>query len=169
MPSRNSRGRTLIVASAWSEGVDNAKANKAAQARHPPQLAPLSGGGKPDPWMEGELIVHALCHCSDCRRHAGAPVVGWTMYAEDAVKVTKGQPKVYESSEHGRRHFCTDCGTGLFYVNANILPGIIDIQSATYDDPNAVPAMVHIQTAERLGWMERAHELPSFERYPPQT
>ena len=73
--------------------------------------------------VAGELIVHALCHCSDCRRHAGAPVVGWTMYAEDAVKVTKGQPKVYELSEHGRRHFCADCGTGLFYINANILPG----------------------------------------------
>jgi len=29
--------------------------------------------------------------------------------------------------------------------------------------------MVHVQTAERLRWMERAHELPSFERYPPQT
>jgi hypothetical protein len=29
--------------------------------------------------------------------------------------------------------------------------------------------MVHIQTAERLRWMERAHELPSFERYPPQS
>ena len=87
--------------------------------------------------IEGDLIVHALCHCSDCRRHAGAPVVGWTMYAEDAFKVTKGQPKVYESSEHGRRHFCADCGTGLFYINANVLPGIIDIQSATYDDPNA--------------------------------
>jgi len=28
---------------------------------------------------------------------------------------------------------------------------------------------VHIQTAERLNWMERAHELPSFERYPPQA
>ena len=46
--------------------------------------------------VEGELIVHALCHCADCRRHAGAPMVGWTMYAEDAVKVTRGQPKVYE-------------------------------------------------------------------------
>jgi hypothetical protein len=50
-----------------------------------------------------------------------------------------------------------------------VLPGIVDIQSATYDDPDAVPAMVHIQTAERIRWMERAHELPTFERYPPQT
>nr|WP_235885477.1 GFA family protein [Bradyrhizobium niftali] len=48
------------------------------------------------------------------------------MYADDAVTVTKGEPKVYSSSEHGRRHFCGNCGTGLFYVNANMLPGIID-------------------------------------------
>ena len=119
--------------------------------------------------VEGEPIVHALCHCTDCRRHAGAPMVGWSMYAEDALKVTKGTPKLYKSSEHGRRQFCADCGTGLFYTNANVLPGIVDIQSATYDDPDAVPAMVHIQTAERIRWMERAHELPSFERYPPQA
>ena len=87
---------------------------------------------------------------------------------EDAVKVTKGTPKVYASSEHGRRHFCPDCGTGLFYENAEILPGIIDIQSATYDDADSVPPRAHIQVAERIGWMDRAHELPAFERYPPQ-
>jgi len=117
--------------------------------------------------VKGELIVHALCHCADCRRHAGAPMVGWAMYAEDAVKVTQGEPKIYASSEHGRRHFCANCGTGLFYINTNMLPGIIDVQSGTYDDPDAVPVTVHIQVAERVGWMERAHELPAFERYPP--
>ena len=117
---------------------------------------------------QGEPLTHALCHCSDCRRHAGAPMVGWTMFPQAAVKVTSGTPKVYESSAHGRGHFCPNCGTGLFYTNAEVLPEIIDIQSATYDDPDAVPAMMHIQTAERIHWMERAHELPTFERYPPQ-
>ncbi|CAN7169943.1 GFA family protein [Bradyrhizobium sp. LjRoot220] len=119
--------------------------------------------------VEGDLIVHALCHCADCRRHAGAPMVGWAMYAEDAVKVTQGEPKIYASSEHGRRQFCANCGTGLFYTNANMLPGMIDVQSGTYDDPDVVPVMAHIQVAERIGWMERAHELPVFERYPAQT
>ena len=75
---------------------------------------------------------------------------------------TRGTPKVYASSEHGRRHFCADCGTGVFYTNPQVLPGIIDIQSATYDDPDAVPARTHIQIADRIGWMERAHELPAF-------
>jgi hypothetical protein len=93
-------------------------------------------------------------------------MVGWAMYPEAAVKVVRGTPKVYASSEHGRRHFCGDCGTGLLYTNAQNLPGIIDTQSATFDDPNAVPPQVHIQVAERLAWMERAHELPAFERYP---
>jgi hypothetical protein len=103
---------------------------------------------------EGEALTHALCHCTDCRRHAGAPMVGWTM--------------IYESSKHGRRHFCPQCGTGLFYTNTEMLPGIIDIQSATYDDPEAVPARALIQIADRINWMERAHELPAFERYPPR-
>lgn len=119
--------------------------------------------------VEGEALTHALCHCTDCRRHAGAPMVGWTMYQERAVKVTSGAPKIYESSTDGRRHFCGACGTGLFYTNAKMLPGIIDIQSATYDDPNAVPARAHIQVAERIGWMKDAHELPAFERYPPRA
>ena len=117
---------------------------------------------------QGAALTHALCHCSDCRRSAGAPMVGWTMYPMDAVTVTKGTPKVYNSSENGRRHFCAACGTGLFYINTQMLPGIIDIQSATYDNPDAVPAQAHIQVAERIGWMERAHELPTFERFPPQ-
>lgn len=117
---------------------------------------------------EGKPLNHSLCHCKDCRRHAGAPMVGWTMYPSAAVKVTQGSPKIYESSADGRRHFCADCGTGLFYTNEAILPGIIDVQSATYDDPDAVPAQAHIQVAERIGWMEGAHALPAFERYPPQ-
>ncbi len=117
--------------------------------------------------VQGDAITHALCHCTDCRRSAGAPMVGWTMYPAAAVKVTKGAPKIYKSSDNGRRHFCADCGTGLFYVNEVMLPGIIDIQSATYDDPDAVPARIHIQVAERISWMETAHTLPTFERFPP--
>ncbi|MEZ2141225.1 hypothetical protein AAE026_02785 [Bradyrhizobium sp. DN5] len=47
-------------------------------------------------------------------------------------------------------------------------PGVIDVQSATYDDPDSVPPTMQIQVAERLRWMEHAHELPTFDRFPPQ-
>lgn len=116
--------------------------------------------------LEGEPMHHALCHCTDCRRSAGAPVVGWAMFKAPAVRVTQGEARVYSSSEHGRRHFCANCGTGLFYTNDKILPGITDVQSGTLDDPDALPAQVQIQTADRIGWMKDIGSLPEFERFP---
>ena len=116
--------------------------------------------------LSGEPRWSSLCHCSDCRRHAGAPVVGWAAYPEGALKVVQGKLKVYESSTNGRRHFCPDCGTGLFYYNAVNLPGIADVQIATLDDPASLAPMIQVQAAERIAWMERAHDLPSFDRYP---
>ncbi|HEX2813234.1 MAG TPA: GFA family protein [Sphingopyxis sp.] len=108
---------------------------------------------------------HALCHCRDCRRHSGAPMVGWALVSQADLEVT-GTPKIYASSEHGRRHFCADCGTGLFYTNEAVFPGQIDVQSATLDDPDLIPAGAQIQIAERIGWMEKLDEMPTFNRYP---
>jgi hypothetical protein len=119
--------------------------------------------------IDGEALTHALCHCTDCRRCAGAPMVAWAMFPAKAVKVVEGTTKMYNSSEHGRRYFCGDCGTGLFYTNEVVLPGIMDVQSATFDSPEALPVKVQIQVAERIGWMQHAHELPMFDRYPPQS
>ena len=119
--------------------------------------------------VRGEPIGRALCHCADCRRSAGAPMVGWAMFPAEAFKVARGAARTYASSEHGRRHFCAACGTGLYYTNDKMLPGIVDVQIATLDDPNALAPQCHIQVAERLDWMRRAHDLPEFERYPPQA
>jgi hypothetical protein len=108
----------------------------------------------------------ALCHCSDCRRSAGAPLVSWAAFAEKELTLTQGVPRTFNSSGNALRSFCPTCGTGLFYRNADMLPGIVDIQSATLDDPNALPAGAHIQVAERIGWMATAHLLPTFDRFP---
>ena len=115
--------------------------------------------------VSGDPAHHALCHCTDCRLASGAPAVSWALFPRDAVTMT-GTPQAYASSEHAQRHFCGACGTGLFYTNEAIFPGQIDIQSATLDDPGALPLQAQIQTAERIGWMAHLHDLPNFERYP---
>lgn len=115
--------------------------------------------------VSGEPAHHALCHCRDCRRSAGAPAVAWALFARDAVAIS-GEPAVYASSPEVRRYFCRECGTGLFYTNEALFPGMIDVQSATLDDPDVFALQIQIQTAERIGWMKAAYELPEFERYP---
>jgi hypothetical protein len=116
--------------------------------------------------VSGEPIHNALCHCADCRRHAGAPMVSWTLFSNDNFTIIQGEAKVYASSEHGRRLFCADCGTGLFYTNAAIFPGLTDVQSSTLDDPGALSPTMQIQIADRISWMADVAALPRFERYP---
>ena len=41
--------------------------------------------------LSGEPKVVALCHCSDCRRSAGAPVVAWAMFPEALVPTVQIQ------------------------------------------------------------------------------
>jgi hypothetical protein len=115
--------------------------------------------------MTSEVIYHAVCHCTDCRRATGAPMVSWGLAPADKVAI-EGEPKVYASSEHGRRHFCGECGTSLFYTNDIVFPGLIDVQTATLDDPEFVPVGAQVQVAERVGWVTTLHQVPEFERYP---
>ncbi len=108
----------------------------------------------------------SLCHCSDCRKSAGAPMVAWAMFEEGQFALTKGEGKCYNGSGQSMRFFCVECGTGVYFRNAEVLPGIVDVQAATLDDPDVFPAGAHIQTVDRIGWMENVHVLPAFERFP---
>jgi hypothetical protein len=116
--------------------------------------------------VTGEPVYVALCHCDDCRKSSGAPMTGWSAFAEGDVTLLTGEPRAFSSSEHAVRSFCPTCGTGLFYRNPVVLPGIIDVQAATLDDPAALPPQIHVQTAERIGWMAQIDALPAFARYP---
>lgn len=116
--------------------------------------------------LSGEPNVVALCHCRDCQRSAGAPAVTWAMFPAEALSVTQGEPKSINGSGGAVRSFCPDCGSGLFYYNAVNLPGIVDVQTATLDNPESLPPQVQIQTAERQGWVAHLDQLPEFERFP---
>lgn len=92
-------------------------------------------------------------------------MVGWIAFREEQVVVT-GAPVRYESSPQAVREFCGTCGTGLFYRNAAVLPGLVDVQSATLDVPEAVPPGAEIMVKERLGWLDQLGTLPRFATYP---
>ena len=109
---------------------------------------------------------HAICHCADCRASSGAPMMAWLAVPAASFSVTAGEPAMFAGPTGSQRHFCARCGTGLFFVNEGMLPGIVDIQSATLDDVATLAPAVQIQCAERLGWTEDLAAMPTFDRYP---
>ncbi|HKX80185.1 MAG TPA: GFA family protein [Novosphingobium sp.] len=116
--------------------------------------------------VQGAPEHSGICHCTDCRKASGAPMLSWTAFKDENFAVTQGDPVTRNSSGATMRSFCGDCGTGLYYRNAEYLPGLVDITTATLDTPDDLPPQAHIQVAERIAWMATMHELPEFERFP---
>ncbi len=93
-------------------------------------------------------------------------MVGWALFGKDEVAIS-GETRSYKSSGDVERHFCPACGTGLFYYSDTMFPGMVDIQSATLDDPDALAPAMRIQMADAPAWANEIAGMPSYERYPP--
>ena len=90
----------------------------------------------------GKPLVTGHCHCADCRRHNGAPVVTLVIFEADKVRFTEGERKIYESSPAVGRAFCDQCGTPLTIEGKNEDPPTIEFHISTFDDPDAyVPSL----------------------------
>lgn len=118
--------------------------------------------------ISGDPINHAICHCRDCQKSSGAASVAWLMLAQDGFSLTKGDLKSVNGQAGAQRLFCADCGTGIAYKNAEMLPGMIDVKTATLDAPDDYAPEMRIQLAEQISWEKAAHEMPGFDRFPPQ-
>lgn len=108
----------------------------------------------------------SICHCRDCQKSAGAPMVAWAMVPNDDFRVTAGEARAVNSSGDSFRYFCGQCGTGLYYINETYLPGIVDVQLMTLDAPEAFTPGAQVQTAEQAPWMAHLTDIPVFKRYP---
>ena len=114
----------------------------------------------------GAPLMTAICHCSMCRRANAAPVVAWAMFTQDQVRF-EGEPKVYASSDEGRRGFCAHCGTQISFT-ADYIPGLIDLTIGSMDEPDALVPQFHYWHSKHLAWVEFADGLPRHPEFPPQ-
>lgn len=104
------------------------------------------------------------CHCEDCRRATGAPVVAFVGF--HAREVTwRGEPAAYSRSAPPNdgppveRLFCRTCGAPLGYRDAR-LPDRIYLYTAALDRPQDHPPRSHSYAGERLFWLRLADDLP---------
>lgn len=108
----------------------------------------------------------SICHCRDCQRSSGAPMVIWAVLAKDKFRVTRGEARAVNSSGDSFRYFCASCGTGLYYTNETFLPALVDVQATTLDELDAFPPSAQVQTREQAIWVPVLAELEAFRRYP---
>lgn len=109
------------------------------------------------------------CHCSQCRRSSGAPVLVTAAVAGDAFQVTDGSPNVFPTSATGRSYFCGKCGTGLygeFLAPTHPLARngrYFSIRVGTFDEPERLRPQIHQWIESKLSWFETTDDLQRVE------
>lgn len=102
----------------------------------------------------------SICHCSMCRRAAGAPYMAFLTLPRVQFRLTSGTPTTFRSSERAERGFCGRCGTALFYDELGA--DCLDVSSATLDAPNQAPPQDQIFAADAIRWVDGVASLPSY-------
>ena len=113
--------------------------------------------------VSGEPAGMGYCHCRSCRSWSGGPVNAFSLWAPDAVKVTKGEDKVatYNKTEVSYRKYCTVCGGHLMTNHPPL--GLVDVFSATIPTLAFQPGL-HVNYQETVLPMKDG--LPKFKDFP---
>ena len=113
--------------------------------------------------ITGEALGVEYCHCSMCRKAAGAPVVVWMDFDTSAVTWLTLGPKRYASSPDALRGFCSACGSALTFENKNT-PNKISLTVGTLDTPEAVAPRQHIYADDQIPWLTLQDNLPRYKQ-----
>ena len=99
--------------------------------------------------VHGEPAGQGYCHCQSCRSMSGAPLRGFTLWSQDAVRITRGEDKLkgYNKMGFSDRQHCSDCGGQVLIQHPTI--GMTDVHSAMLPDFPFEPAL-HVNYQERL-------------------
>lgn len=108
---------------------------------------------------EGVLKDSSICHCRMCQKAFGAYYAPLVSVRGADFEWTRGEPKRFQSSNHVKRGFCSDCGTPLTYE----APDGIAVAAGAFDDPSALPPVIQWGTENKIGFVDRLHLLPGEE------
>ena len=104
--------------------------------------------------VEGEPLLNAICHCSNCKRRTGSGF-GWSAYFDDErVGGRTGDLRTYDivGVNPQRRWFCTTCGTTLLW-KAEARPRQTGVAGGCFIDPPLPEPSATVSNRGRCTWL----------------
>ncbi len=101
------------------------------------------------------------CHCTDCRRHIGAPYASFTTVPIQQFRWLKHPEGQIELSPKAVRRFCKHCGTYIQWDGKH-QSEFAEISTATIDDPVGLVPTFEFYTKSR---MEGVQPVPGAKQY----
>ena len=96
----------------------------------------------------------SICHCRMCQKAFGG--IGGVLVTALGLTWTRGEPKIFQSSNRAERGFSNECGTPLtFGVGSSV-----DVAVCALDDPSVAPPIVQLAPEFRVPWADSLPDLP---------
>jgi hypothetical protein len=111
----------------------------------------------------GNASFLCFCHCTSCRRAAGATPVAWGTFKLSDFRVSHGHLGKMVTSPGVTRGHCEQCGTSLTYQHEKRAADI-DVTLATFDDTAGLRPTAHIWVEDRLPWVQIGDGLPQYSK-----
>ena len=118
--------------------------------------------------IEGEPVVVAHCHCTDCQRLSGAGHTTGAMFPVSAIQIHGAVSEFQIASNTDSvvtRSFCPTCGSPLFGRNTG-MAGFTTVAVGTLDDPDLVVPQVVVFARTKRRWDSTDAVLPTFDTQP---
>lgn len=106
--------------------------------------------------VEGALGDASVCHCRMCQKASGNFYLPLVSVRDAKLTWTRNEPKRFQSSNHGYRGFCGDCGTPLTYE----APDGVALTIAAFDDPAEIAPRIQWGIEAKLPYVDTVHTLP---------
>lgn len=110
----------------------------------------------------GEPIWQSYCHCTDCRKQTGAPVMAFVGF-RDADLTWHGEPKTWRAGGV-TRSFCEYCGSQIGYRDDR-LPDEIYFTLGFMDEPERYPPKMHAFVKRQLPFLHMTDDLPRYDDF----
>lgn len=110
---------------------------------------------------EPELSVY--CHCDDCRRATGAPVLASVGFPKMFISWEAAETLAHYKAGTATRLFCNRCGSPVAQEHDSA-GHMTFFNTGFMDDPEAFPPTYHTFAGKKLSWLELHDDLPKFEK-----
>jgi hypothetical protein len=111
----------------------------------------------------GEPQISVYCHCDDCRRSAGAPVIASVGFERLAVSWQADATLKRYRKGTATRLFCSHCGSPVAQEHDSA-DHMIFFNTGFMDNPNNYPPTYHTFAGQKLDWLELTDDLRKVEK-----
>lgn len=110
----------------------------------------------------GEPTIAVYCHCDDCRRATGSPVLAAVSFLKADLDWTEGKGLKRHTNGTAHRLFCGECGSPVAQEHDSADDKTF-FNTGFMDEPERYPPTYHTFEGQQLPWLELTDTLPRAE------